>query len=239
MKIALIGYGKMGRVIEQIALSKGHEIVLRISSNNAGELTTTNIQQADVCIEFSTPQTAHQHVIACLQAGVPVVCGSTAWLEKLNEVKAFCKSVDGTFLYASNFSIGVNLFFKINEQLAQLMKHYPAYRVCMEEIHHTQKLDAPSGTAVTLAEGILANSEIKKVWVNHPTTNTSELEIISIRQDPAPGTHVIHYQSTQDEITLTHTALTREGFASGALLAAEFVVGRKGIFTMSDVLGMP
>ena len=236
MNIALIGYGKMGKAIEEIALEKGHDIILRISDENLEEFTTEHIRQADVCIEFSTPYTAFANVKKCLEAGVPTVCGSTAWLEQLDEANSICMANNAAFLYASNFSVGVNLFFKINKMVAALMKSHPEYNVSMEEIHHTQKKDAPSGTAVTLAEGILENNDVKTHWVNNANTVAEALTIISKRIDPAPGTHTIQYDSDIDSITLTHTAHSRKGFASGALLAAEFLHTKKGVYTMDDVL---
>ncbi|MBK7763388.1 MAG: 4-hydroxy-tetrahydrodipicolinate reductase [Bacteroidetes bacterium] len=236
MKIAFIGYGKMGKAIEEIALAKGHEIVLRISQNNLNQFTIQNIQQADVCIEFSTPETAFKNITTCLQAGIPVVSGTTAWLDKLKEAESICLQNHTAFLYASNFSIGVNLFFKLNAMLAKLMSTHHEYKVSMEEIHHTQKKDAPSGTAVTLAEGILANQSNKKQWVNEVSSNPEDLIILSKRIDPAPGTHTINYDSDIDSISITHTAHSRKGFASGALMAAEFLVGKQGIYTMKDVL---
>ncbi len=238
MKIALIGYGKMGKEIEKIALAKGHEIVLKISTHDLADFTVENIQGADVCIEFSTPDTAFQNIKKCLEAGVPVVCGTTAWLTQLEEAKSLCIKNNTAFLYASNFSIGVNLFFALNKQLAKLMQVHTEYNVQMEEIHHTQKKDAPSGTAVTLAEGILENSNIKKSWINAESNNPTELSILSKRIDPAPGTHTITYSSPIDDISITHTAHNRQGFATGALLASEFLVGKKGVFEISDVLGM-
>jgi len=236
MKIALIGYGKMGKAIEEIALQRGHTIVLKIDSKNKEQLTTEHIKQSDVCIEFSTPETAFQNVKQCLQAGVPTICGSTAWLEHLEEAKRINKENETGFLYASNFSIGVNLFFLINEYVAQLMQPYQEYHVQMEEIHHTAKKDAPSGTAVTLAEGILKYYSNKNTWINEESNNPNELSIISKRIDPAPGTHHILYQSDVDQIEITHTAHNRKGFALGAVLAAEFIYGKKGFFTMQDVL---
>jgi len=238
MKIALIGYGKMGKEIEKIALAKGHEIVLKISTHDLADFTAENIKRADVCIEFSTPDTAFQNVKKCLEAGVPVVCGTTAWLTQLEEAKSLCIKNNTAFLYASNFSIGVNLFFALNKHLAKLMQVHTEYNVQIEEIHHTQKKDAPSGTAVTLAEGILENSHIKKSWINTEGNNPTELSILSKRIDPAPGTHTITYSSPIDDISITHTAHNRQGFATGALLAAEFLVGKKGVFEISDVLGM-
>lgn len=238
MKIALIGYGKMGKTIEEIALKKGHEIVLKINSQNQHEFTITNLQKADVCIEFSAPHLAFQNVSICLQAGIPTVCGTTAWLENLEQAKQICLQHDTAFLFASNFSIGVNLFFQINEYVAQLMKDYPSYHVHMEEIHHTQKKDAPSGTAVTLAEGILKHYTHKTKWINEVSDDKNLLSIRSKRIDPAPGTHSISYYNEIDDITITHTAHSRFGFASGALVAAEFLAGKKGIYTMKDVLNI-
>lgn len=238
MKIALIGYGKMGKEIEKIALAKGHEIVLKISTHDLADFTVENIKRADVCIEFSTPDTAFQNIKKCLESGVPVVCGTTAWLTQLEEAKSLCIKNNTAFLYASNFSIGVNLFFALNKHLAKLMQVHTEYNVQIEEIHHTQKKDAPSGTAVTLAEGILENSHIKKSWINTEGNNPTELSILSKRIDPAPGTHTITYSSSIDDISITHTAHNRQGFATGALLAAEFLVGKKGVFEISDVLGM-
>lgn len=238
MKIALIGYGKMGKAIEEIALQKNHKIVLKIDISNLTDFNKENLSKADVAIEFTSPHTAFDNVKKCLEFGVPVICGSTGWLEKWNEIESYCNEQNGTFLYASNFSIGVNLFFEINTYLAKLMKKYSDYNVSITEIHHTQKKDAPSGTAITLAEQILSNNSQKEKWINEPTENKNELAIISERIDPAPGTHNIRYSSTIDDIEITHTAHNRIGFASGAVLAAEFVVGKKGIFNMKDVLGL-
>jgi len=238
MKIALIGYGKMGKAIEEIAIANGHLIVLKIDLSNIDEFTKDNLSQADVAIEFTSPHTAFNNVSKCLEYGIPVVCGSTGWLDKWNEIETLCHQQNGTILYASNFSIGVNLFFELNTYLAKLMSKYNDYNVTLTEIHHTQKKDAPSGTAITLAEQVLANNNIKKNWVNQPTNNAAELEIISERIDPAPGTHTIKYSSPIDNIEITHTAHNRVGFASGAVLAAEFIAGKKGIFTMKDALGI-
>lgn len=238
MKIALIGYGKMGKAIEEIAIAKGHKIVLKIDLSNLDEFTKEHLSQADVAIEFTSPHTTYENVKKCIEYGIPVVCGSTGWLDKWNDIENFCHQQNGTFLYASNFSIGVNLFFELNTYLAKLMSKYNDYNVSLTEIHHTQKKDAPSGTAITLAEQVLANNSIKKNWVNHQTNNASELEIISERIDPAPGTHTIKYSSPIDDIEITHTAHNRVGFASGAVLAAEFIHNKKGIFTMKDALGL-
>ena len=238
MRIALIGYGKMGQAIEKIAVEKGHEIVLKIDINNASDLNKENIAKADVAIEFTGPHSAFDNVMKCLELGIPLVCGSTGWLDKWSEAKQFCEQQQGTLIYASNYSIGVNLFFELNTRLAKLMSGYPQYEVSMEEIHHTQKKDAPSGTAITLAEQVLANIPGKKKWVNHVSDNPSELEIISERIDPAPGTHKIKYASSVDDIEIIHTAHSRIGFAGGAVLAAEFAINKKGIFGMKEVLGL-
>ena len=236
MKIALIGYGKMGRAIEEIALQKGHEIVLKIDSNNRDNMITANLRKADVAIEFTSPHSAVQNIKKCLDAGVPVVSGSTGWLQHWNEVREYCEDKNGTLLYASNFSVGVNLFFEVNKYLSQLMQSYNDYDVMIEEIHHTQKRDAPSGTAITLAEQILHDAKQKKRWVNEEAKNKDELQIISRRTDPAPGTHVIKYISNIDDIEIKHTAHNRTGFAAGAVMAATFLQNKKGIYTMKDVL---
>jgi 4-hydroxy-tetrahydrodipicolinate reductase len=238
MKIALIGYGKMGHAIEEIALKKNHEIVLLIDVENANELTTENIQKADVAIEFTTPHSAAENLKKCFDAGVPVVCGSTGWLDKFDEIKKYCDSRNGAFVYASNFSIGVNLFFELNTFLAKLMANHNEYDVVVEEIHHTQKKDSPSGTAITLAEQVLQHITSKKIWVNHISDNPAELEIISERIDPAAGTHKVKYKSSIDDIEIIHAAQNRKGFAAGAVLAAEFIIGKKGVFNMKDVLGL-
>lgn len=237
LKIALIGYGKMGRAIDQLALADGHSVILRISSHNQEELTTAALQQADVAIEFSRPEAAQANIEACLQAGVPIVVGTTAWLDHLDKVKMRCAACEGALFYASNFSIGVNIFFAVNRYLAQLMAPQTDYEVKLREIHHTQKLDAPSGTAITLAESILTALPRKNQWVNQPSQVSENLEIISERADPTPGTHEVTYSSPIDTITIHHEAHSREGFARGALQAAAWLVGKKGIFTMQDMLG--
>jgi 4-hydroxy-tetrahydrodipicolinate reductase len=238
MKIALIGYGKMGKAIEEIALEKGHEIVLKIDVQNNEDFTKENLQKADVAIEFTGPHSAYENVKKCIQFGVPVVSGSTGWLDKWNEISALCDTNNGSLVYSSNYSIGVNLFFELNKQLAKLIEPYDSYDVNMTEIHHTEKKDAPSGTAITLAEQILANMGRKNKWVNSPSSTPSDLVITSQRMDPAPGTHTVAYQSPIDTIEITHTAHTRKGFASGAVLAAEFAKNKSGIFTMKEVLGL-
>jgi 4-hydroxy-tetrahydrodipicolinate reductase len=238
MKIALIGYGKMGHAIEEIALERGHEIVLKVSIENIEDNTTENIQKADVAIEFTGPEIAFDNVIKCLDAGVPVVSGSTGWLERFSAAKQHCTAKKGALLYASNFSVGVNIFFALNKRLAELMAPHKEYNVSLTEVHHTQKKDAPSGTAITLAEGILEFNEQKNKWVNHNSNRPEELVITSERVDPAPGIHIISYSSAIDDIEIKHTAHNRKGFATGAVLAAEFLHNKKGIYSMSDVLGI-
>lgn len=236
MKIALIGYGKMGRAIEEIARHRDHEIVLKITRDNAQDLTAANLRRADVAIEFTSPHDAYAHVKLCIDSGVPVVCGSTGWTERLPELKSYCTEKHGAFIYASNFSIGVNIFFELNKKLAALMAPHTGYEVIIEETHHTQKKDAPSGTAITLAEQILEKLDRKKQWINDLSDNPEDLEIISQRVDPAPGTHSVKYASVIDTIEIIHTAHSRTGFAAGAVMAAEFLRERKGYFTMQDVL---
>jgi len=226
----------MGHAIEEIAVSRGHEIVLRVSTKNLEDNTVSNIQKADVAIEFSRPEIAFNNLTQCLDAGVPVVCGTTGWLNRFEEIKKYCAEKKGALLYASNFSIGVNIFFELNKRLAQLMSAQQEYEVSMEEIHHTQKKDAPSGTAISLAEQILDILPVKKKWVNQVPTDPSELGILSRRIDPAPGTHKVMYHSEVDDIEIIHTAHSRKGFALGAVLAAEFLKGKSGVFSMADVL---
>lgn len=236
MKIALIGYGKMGHMIEEIALQRGHEVVLKIDINNQQDFNKENVSKADVAIEFTGPESAFNNVMKCLQFGVPTVSGSTGWNNKIEEAKSYCKENNGSFLQTSNFSIGVNIFFEVNKMLAKLMASQPEYDVTMREIHHTAKKDAPSGTAVTLAEQILSNLPRKKNWINEPAENKEQLSIISERIDPAPGTHYVKYSSEVDDIEIIHTAHSRKGFALGAVLAAEHISDKKGIFSMKDVL---
>jgi 4-hydroxy-tetrahydrodipicolinate reductase len=238
MEIALIGYGKMGKAIEEIAVGRGHEIVLKIDIGNLSQFNDITLAKAKVAIEFTTPHTAFQNIKTCLQAKIPVVSGTTGWLNKFDEVKKYCIDNDGTFLYASNFSIGVNIFFEINKTLAKLMSKQEDYNVGLTEIHHTEKRDAPSGTAITLAEQILENIPRKKKWVNNKTNEVAELEIMSERIDPAAGTHKVKYSSSIDDIEIIHTAHSRKGFATGAVVAAEFLQNKKGIFSMKDVLGL-
>lgn len=236
MKIALIGYGKMGKAIEEIAIQRNHTATLKIDINNIDTFTPENLKQCDVAIEFTSPHSAVENISKCLDAGIPVISGSTGWLEQWPLIKNKCETLNGALLYASNFSIGVNIFFELNKKLAQLMSNQPDYAVSMEEIHHTQKKDAPSGTAITLAEQILENITTKKKWINDVVKYPNELSIISKRIDPAPGTHSVKYSSAIDDIEIIHTAHSRTGFATGAVLAAEFIANKKGIYTMQDVL---
>jgi 4-hydroxy-tetrahydrodipicolinate reductase len=239
MNIALIGYGKMGQAIEAIALQHGHTIVLKITAANAAEMTTANLKKADVAIEFTNPHSAKENVLKCLNAGVPTVSGTTGWNNELHEAQHKAQENNTAFLHASNFSVGVNLFFEVNKQLAQLMNEQEDYNVFIEEIHHTQKKDSPSGTAITLAEQILARLHRKKNWQETSAVNTDEiLSIQAFREENIPGTHVITYTSAIDDITIKHTAHNRSGFAKGAVLAAEYIFGKIGNFTMNDVLGI-
>ncbi len=232
MKIALLGYGKMGQAIEKIALQRGHEIVLKKSINDSFE----ELEKADVAIDFSAPDSAVSHISECINKGIPVVSGTTGWLERYDEITELCKEKKGSFIYASNFSLGVNLFFRLNENLAQLMKNFDAYQVNIEETHHTQKLDAPSGTAISLAEQIIESSDYTS-WQEGSTQNKT-IGIEAKRIENVPGTHSVTYASAIDEIEIKHTAHTREGFAQGAVIAAEWIIGKNGIFTMKDVLGL-
>ena len=245
MKIALLGYGKMGHIVEKIATDRKHEIVLTIDQDNQDELTPENLAKADVAIEFSTPATVLANIRCCFDAGVPVVVGTTGWYNWLNEVKRQCEEEEQALIFASNFSVGVNVFFYVNKVLAKLMNPYPYYDVQVEEIHHTQKLDSPSGTAITLAEGIIENLDAKNGWANVLTTDGDEtsadnvapdqLLIESFRIDSVPGTHTVLYDSEVDTIELKHTAHNRNGFALGAVIAAEWIQGKKGFFEAKDM----
>lgn len=235
MKIALMGYGKMGREIERIAMAKNHEIVLKINGSNAASISLEQIQMADVVIEFSTPHTVMANISKCFDAGVPVVVGTTGWYDYLAAVETACKEKNAALFYASNFSVGVNLFFKLNKYLADLMNKYGDYDVCMEEIHHIHKLDKPSGTAITLANQIIEKLERKTNWsISDHKADT--LFIQDVREGEVPGTHIIKYQSNIDDIEIMHKAHNRKGFAGGAVLAAEFLAGKKGIYSMSDII---
>lgn len=237
MNIALIGYGKMGKTIEQVAHERGHHVKVKIDLNNLDDFTKQNFHDVEAAIEFTGPHTAYNNLLKCLEFGTPVVCGSTGWLEHLSDVERICTSKQGSFLYASNFSVGVNIFFEVNKKLAQLMVGKNQYDVSIKEIHHTQKKDAPSGTAITLAEQVIANNSSKQTWVNEHAQSKDQLYIESQRIDPYPGLHEVRYSSAIDEIKIIHEAHSRDGFALGAVLAAEYIASRKGIFTMKDVLG--
>lgn len=231
MKIALVGYGKMGKIIGEIAESRGHEVVAKLNESP----TLENLNNPDVVIEFSNPEVAFNNIKICLENKIPVVCGTTGWLDQKPEIEKIATENETAFLYGSNFSLGVNLFFALNEKLADLMKNFPEYNVQLEEIHHTHKKDAPSGTAISLAEGIIKNDHRFDAW-KLDETKGNELGIFAIREDEVPGTHSIFYRSEVDEIEIKHTAFNRNGFALGAVIAAEWIQGKKGNFSMKDVL---
>lgn len=235
MKIALIGYGKMGHTIEQIARARGHEIVSIIDINNPEDMRSEAFKSADVAIEFTTPATAVANYLAAFEAGVPVVSGTTGWLDRMEEIKTLCEKEGKTFFYASNFSIGVNIFFALNKYLAGIMNNFPSYDVRMTETHHIHKLDAPSGTAITLAEGILEKVDRKTRWTLETAEETADLPIHAIREGEVPGIHEIVYESDVDTISIKHAAKSRAGFALGAVIAAEFTAGKKGFLGMQDL----
>lgn len=235
MKIVLFGYGKMGKELEKIALERGHEIHLIVDGSKI-EITTEQLKAADVAIEFTQPESAVDNIYKCISAKLPIVVGTTGWYDKYDDVAEFCKKNDGSFLAATNFSIGVNLFFSINKYVAELLSNYPQYKASMEETHHTQKLDAPSGTAITLAEGIIEKNQSYTSWSKAESKKQGDLAVISHRIENVPGTHVIKYQSEIDDLEIAHIAHNRKGFALGAVIAAEFLKGKTGIFSMQDVL---
>lgn len=232
MKIALLGYGKMGKTIEKIAIERGHEIVLKVDKND----TDYDLSTADVAIDFSIPSAAVNNISNCFKSGVPIVSGTTGWLDQYNNVSELCKTQKGSFIYASNFSLGVNLFFELNKKLASMMNNVEGYDLTMEEIHHTEKLDAPSGTAITLAEGVIENSQFEKWQLDQGDDRA--IPITAKRIDKVPGTHTVSYSSAVDTIEIKHTAHSRNGFALGAVVAAEWLKDKTGIFTMKDVLGL-
>ena len=232
MKIALLGYGKMGKVIERIALERGHEIVLKKDHDSSFE----GLENADVAIDFSVPDSAVENISECFNKDIPVISGTTGWLADYPKMVELCNAKNGSFIYGSNFSLGVNVFFELNEYLAKMMANLKQYKVSMEEIHHTQKLDAPSGTAITLAEGVIKHTDYANWTLETPISN--EIHIEAKRIENIPGTHSIFYDSEVDQIEIKHTAHSREGFALGAVIAAEWLVGKKGVFTMKDVLGL-
>ena len=231
MRIALLGYGKMGKAIESIALGRGHEITLKIDKDNLDY----DFSFVDVAINFSTPESAVKNICNALKSNVPVISGTTGWLSELKTIEKLCIAKNGSFIYASNFSLGVNIFFEINKSVAKMMKNLSDYSIDIEEIHHTQKVDAPSGTAITLAEGIIEKSNYNS-WELAPAKDSNKLEINAKRHKNVPGTHTVNYNSSIDKISLTHNAHNRQGFALGAVVAAEWIIGKEGIYTMSDVL---
>ncbi len=238
MKIALIGYGKMGKEIDKQASLNGHEILFRFDLSNFDQFTIENIRKADVAIEFTQPDSAFNNYLKCFEAGIPVVSGTTGWLNRMPELRKICKEMNATFLYGSNFSIGVNILFRLNKILAGMMNSFPGYTVTVEEIHHTEKKDAPSGTAITIADAIIEHLKRYQKRVNEKAVDASELAVRSVRDGDVPGIHTIRYESDVDYIELTHSAKNRLGFVEGALTAAQFVIGRKGFYTMDDLLGI-
>jgi len=235
MKIAIIGYGKMGKEIEKIAISRGHTVSLIVDKGNSKHYTH-DLNLVDVAIEFTSPQSVIDNINNCFEFNVPIVVGTTGWMDKLAVVKKNCSQKDQTLFFASNFSIGVNLFYKLNSFLANLMNTHPEYNVNIEEIHHIHKLDAPSGTAISLANQLMEELDTKSKWVNSASEKQNEISIISKRENEVPGTHTVSYKSLIDELTITHKANNREGFAIGAVIAAEWVIGKKGVFGMEDLL---
>lgn len=238
MKILLIGYGKMGKTIEQIALAKGHQIVGKIDHSNTEELQNYSAANADVAIEFTHPESAFGNISYCLTSGIPVVSGSTGWLDQFEEAKALCTENKGAFFYASNFSVGVNLFFHFNEYIAGKMKDYKEYNVAIREVHHLQKVDKPSGTGITAAEGILASYKDLDGWIADNPEEKTKLNIASEREPDVVGTHIVTYSSEVDQIELGHIAHSRTGFAEGAVMAAAWLQGRQGVYSMKDMLNL-
>ena len=236
MKAIIIGYGKMGREIEKILAERGHEVVLVVDADNSAELNAANLARADVAIEFTTPATACANIRTCLEHGTAVVSGTTGWTERLPEMQALCRQRGGAFFYASNYCLGVNLLFRLNRQLAAMIDRVGGYEVRIGETHHTQKKDAPSGTAITLAEGIISEIGRKTGWVNEPSDDLSQIVVTSLREGAVPGTHTVTYESDDDRIELKHTIKNRRTLALGAVVAAEFLCGKKGVYTMDDLL---
>ena len=237
MNIALFGYGKMGKEIEQIALQRNHTIVLKINRSNINDITVQRLKKADVAIEFSTPDTVIENIYKCFDANLPIIAGTTGWYNKFDEIKNACLKNSQSLFYATNFSLGVNLFFKMNEQIAKMMNSFSDYEVAMQEIHHIHKLDKPSGTAITTAERVLANYDKKSKWSIENNADKN-LFIDVVRTNEVPGTHTVSYTSAVDEISITHKAFNRKGFALGAVLAAEFIQHKKGVYTMNDLLNL-
>lgn len=236
MRIAIIGYGKMGREIETAAKNKGHNIVLKVDMDNIHDLNSERFKEADVAVEFTTPEVAAGNIRACFSAGVPVVCGTTGWTDKMDEIEHLCIREKQAFFYASNFSIGVNILFKLNQWLAGVMNKFPEYEVNLSEVHHIHKKDAPSGTAITLAEDMLQRLERKTIWENKTTERPEILPVISERRGEVPGTHIITWKSPFDILEINHQALNRSVFANGAVMAAEFIIDKKGVYKMDDLL---
>ena len=236
MNIALIGYGKMGKMVEKIAVERGHCVVLTIDVDNLSDFTAENLQKSQLAIEFTNPHTAFDNIRRCIDCGVPVVSGSTGWYDRFDELKNFCSEKNGTMLCASNFSLGVNVLFELNRQLAKIMNRFDSYKVDIEETHHTQKLDAPSGTAITLAEGIIDNIQRVNNWKLGDDHCSETIPVTAIRKEDVPGTHKIRYSSDIDDIEIVHTAHNRKGLAVGAVMAAEFIYDKKGVFYMNDFL---
>ena len=235
MKVAIIGYGKMGHEIEQVLLSRGHSVALIIDQDNAHDLCAEKLAEVDVAIEFTTPTTAYSNVRTCIECGTPVVSGTTGWHDKLEELQALCRERGSSMIWSSNYSLGVNITFRLNRYLAELMNRFEGYNVAIEEIHHTQKKDAPSGTAISLANDILERVERKQRWLNEPTEEADAIAITSLREGTVPGTHTVTYLSEDDKIEIKHTLFSRRALALGAVVAAEFVAPRKGVFTIDDL----
>lgn len=246
IKIALLGYGKMGHEIEKLALEKGHEIVIKLDHMNMDSFDWDELTKADVAIEFTQPEAAVDNIIKCFNADVPVVCGTTGWLSRYEEVENICRKENRGFFYASNYSLGVNLFFELNRKLAEMMRPYNQFDLKVTEIHHTQKLDSPSGTAISIAQDLLKKTGNRKEWVNQLVAAPSDIKkvekdqllIVSLREEGVPGTHTVEYTSDVDSIEITHTAFSRKGFAAGALMAAEWMSGKKGVYSMKDLLNL-
>ncbi|MBR6758780.1 MAG: 4-hydroxy-tetrahydrodipicolinate reductase [Alistipes sp.] len=235
MKVAIIGYGKMGREIEKILLQRGHEVALIIDQDNTADLNAENLKAIDVAIEFTTPSTAYNNIRTCLECGTAIVSGTTGWTDRLKELQELCKEKGGAMFYASNYSIGVNLMFRLNRELARMMNAFNGYNVAMTETHHTEKKDSPSGTAVTLAEDIIARLDRKTGWVNEPTEEENLIGIESFRIGMTPGDHTVTYTSEDDTLEIRHSIKNRRTLAQGAVIAAEFLCGKHGVFTMEDL----
>jgi len=236
MKIAILGYGKMGKTIEKLALAKGHEIILKIDDSNLKDLIVENLKKADVAIEFTNPESVFKNINLCFDANLPVISGTTGWLDKFDRIKQRCEKENQAFFYASNYSLGVNIFFKLNQYLAKMMNKFENFDVSVDETHHIHKLDAPSGTAITIAEDIINEMDRKNAWVKEKAESPEQIAVKSFREGEIPGIHTVTYSSDVENIVITHESKNREGLAQGALMAAEFIVGKSGIFGMDDLL---